>query len=251
MLNNIMIGRYYPIRSKIHNMNPLAKTICILLFLILSFLSTDIVVNVIITGIIVLIMGLTHIPLKVYIKSLYGLRYLIIFILLINLLMGTNIITVTIMLMRLVSLVLYTSILTLTTPPTEIAYGLEELFKPFKYIGVPVAKMALSISLALRFIPTIIDQANKILKTQASRGIDYHNSHLKGKLVALRAMLLPMFILSFKRADALADAMEVRLYSFNTKRTHYHGYKWRLFDSYIILMHLLMIIVLIVKEVVR
>lgn len=251
MLNNIIIGRYYPIKSKVHAMNPLSKLICIVLFLILSFLSTDILINLVTAIIILIVMGLTHIPLKVYYKALYSLRYLIIFILIINLILGVNIEVIAIMLLRLVTLVLYTSILTLTTPPTEIAHGLEQLFSPFKYIGLSVSKMALSVSLALRFIPTIVDQANTILKAQASRGMDYNNSNLIDKIKSLKVMVLPMFILSFRRADALADAMEVRLYNVNKKRTNYKINKWRLFDYYIVFMHILIIAVVIARGVIK
>ncbi len=251
MLNNVMIGRYYPIKSKVHRMNPLAKLICMLLFIILSFLSTTIIINIIIMGIIILIIGLTNIPFKVYFKAIYGLKFLILFIFLINLLFGTNLVIVVIMLLRLISFILYASILTLTTTPTEISHGLEQLFSPLKIIGLGVSKMALSISLALRFIPTIVDQANMILKAQASRGVDYNNINLRGKLKAIKSMIIPMFILSFKRADALADAMEVRLYNINKKRTNYRITRWRLFDYYIVLMHILMVGLLVARVVIK
>ena len=146
-------------------------------------------------------------------------------------------------------ILLYTSILTLTTPPTEITYGLEKLFLPLKLIGIPVNKMALSISLALRFIPTIIDQGNKIIKSQASRGIDYYNSNLKGKILAIKSLIIPMFALSIKKADDLADSMEVRLYNVNSKRINFRQNKWHFYDTFLVLMHLSLFI-LIMKEVV-
>jgi energy-coupling factor transport system permease protein len=251
MLNNIVIGRYYPIKSKIHNMNPMAKLISIILFLILSFLSDDLVVNLIVAGYVFIIMGMSNVPFKVYFKNLYGLRILFIFIVLINMLSGMSITSISIMLIRTITLVLYTTILTLTTTPTLIALGLERLFKPLEKLKLPISKMALSISLALRFIPTIFDQASKVLKSQASRGMDIKNVNIKGKIEMIVSMLIPMFILSFKRADALADAMEVRLYNVNRKRTNYRDIKWTLFDSYVVNMHLISIITLILSEVLK
>ena len=167
----------------------------------------------------------------------------------INLIVGSNLSVTIITLLRLIYVLLYTSILTLTTPPTEITYGLEKLFLPLKLIGIPVNKMALSISLALRFIPTIIDQGNKIIKSQASRGIDYYNSNLKGKILAIKSLIIPMFALSIKKADDLADSMEVRLYNVNSKRINFRQNKWHFYDTFLVLMHLGLFI-LIMKEVV-
>ena len=110
--------------------------------------------------------------------------------------------------------------------------------------------MALSLTLAIRFIPTIIDEANKILKSQASRGIDYYNSNLKGKYVAVKAMLFPMINLTIKKADDLADAMEVRLFSINNKRTNYRINKWNMFDNYIVFVHIILFIICLIKGVV-
>ena len=110
--------------------------------------------------------------------------------------------------------------------------------------------MALSLTLAIRFIPTIIDEANKILKSQASRGIDYYNSNLKGKYVAVKAMLFPMINLTIKKADDLADAMEVRLFRINNKRTNYRINKWNMFDNYILFVHIILFIICLIKGVV-
>ena len=250
MLNNIMIGKYYPISSRIHQMNPLSKIICTIFFIVVTFISYNIIFNICLLAFILLITLMSRVPLKIYFRTLTSLKVLLLFIVVINLILKIDVTITLVTLIRLISIVLYTAVLTLTTPPTEITYGLELFFAPLRLIGIPVNKMALSISLALRFIPTIIDQGNKILKSQASRGIDYYNSNLNGKFVALRALVLPMFILSFKRADELADSMEVRLYNINKKRTNYRLNKWGFFDTYMVLIHLLILIAIIMKEVV-
>ena len=111
--------------------------------------------------------------------------------------------------------------------------------------------MSLSISLALRFIPTIIDQGNKILKSQASRGIDYYASGIKGKFTAVKSMLLPMFILTIRRADTLSEAMQIRLYNINSKRTNFRINKWGFFDTFLFLIHLGILILIVVRLVIK
>ncbi|MDD2435041.1 MAG: energy-coupling factor transporter transmembrane protein EcfT [Bacilli bacterium] len=250
MLNNIMIGRYYPVNSKIHGMHPLSKIICTLLFITMTFMTESIELNFFLAGITFLMMIMSHVPLTIYFKAINSLKVLIIFIVIINLIFMSTLDIVVIMILRLILIVIYTSILTLSTPPNEITYGLELLLSPLKLIGVPVNKTALSISLALKFIPTIIDQGNKILKSQSSRGIDYNNSKFKGKFMAVKAMLFPMFVLTLKRADQLADIMEVRLYNINDKRTNFRINKWHFFDTYLVMIHLTLLIFIVVSEVV-
>lgn len=230
-------------------MNPLAKIICILLFIIITFLTSNTQFYIVITFLLVLMILNTQVPLKTYFKTIYSIKWLLLFILIINLIFKTNLEFTIISIARIIFIVLYTSILTLTTPPTEITYGLEKLFIPLKIIGIPVNRMALSISLALRFIPTIIDQGNKILKSQASRGIDYYNSNIKGKLLAVRSLIIPIFILSIKKADDLADSMEVRLYNIDAKRNNFRQNKWGFYDTFLVLIHLLLFILILVKGV--
>ena len=249
MLNKIMIGRYYPINSLVHKMNPLAKIICVLLFVIMSFFTFDLRFNALLLVLLMLMICNTKVPFDIFFKTILSIKWLLLFILMINLVVGSNLEVTIITMFRLIFVVLYTSILTLTTPPTEITYGLEKLFSPLKIIGIPVNKMALSISLALRFIPTIIDQGNKIIKSQASRGIDYYNSNLKGKILSIKSLIIPMFVLSIRKADDLADSMEVRLYNVNNKRINFRQNKWRFYDTFLVLMHLGLFI-LMMKEVV-
>jgi len=250
MLDNVVIGRYYPIKSKIHSMNPICKIICLLLYLITLLFSTDIVLTLVLTIFTLILMFLSNVPSKVYFNTVFSLKYLLLFLLIVNTIFGINILSTITMIIRLSILVIYTTIITLTTPPTEITYGLEKTFAFLRIFKVPVNKMALSLTLAIRFIPTIIDQANKILKSQASRGIDYYNSDLKGKIVAVKSMLYPMINLTIKRADDLSDAMEVRLFSINSKRTNYRINKWKMFDNYILMVHMILLFIIIVKGVI-
>lgn len=248
MLDNIIIGKYYPIKSRVHLMNPVSKVLCTLLFVVACSFANKIILNLILLGLVILMILNSNIPFSYFFKTIKSLRFILIFTLILNLICRVNKITIIVMILRIILIVLYTSILTLTTPPTEITYGLEKVFSPLKLFGIPVNKMALSISIALRFIPTIIDQGNKILKSQASRGIDYYNSNLKEKFIAIKSIIIPMFILTIKKADDLADSMAVRLFSINKKRTNYRINKWGIYDTFQLAIHLLLVMVIIMKE---
>lgn len=250
MLNNLVIGSYYPIKSRVHLMNPVSKVICTILFIVMVFLCNDIRLMILLSFMSILLFELAHLPRKIYLRTLLNLKYLLLFIILIYYLIGADIETVINMCLRLYIIVLYTTILTLTTTPNNLTEGLKTIMTPFRLIGLPVNKLALSLSLALRFIPTIIDQGNKIMKSQASRGIDYYASNIKGKLLAIKSMLIPMFILTIRRADNLAEAMEVRLYDINAKRTSLHKNDWTLFDTSFVFMHFLILSLIVIRMVI-
>ncbi len=143
---------------------------------------------------------------------------------------------------RLIIVVLISTLLTLTTKPSDLTLALESLFKPFKKIGLPVSELALMISIALRFIPTLFEETQKILKAQASRGVDIKEGKFKDKVMQLISLLVPLFILSFKRADELANAMEVRGYVPGRKKTSINRLNWRLADTGLILVCLIIFI---------
>ncbi len=251
MLNDIVIGSYYPVKSKVHFMNPVSKVLCTILYIIMIFLCQDIRLMLLLMLLSVLMVEIAHLPKSIYLRTFRSLKFLILFMIIIYYFVGTDLETVVNMILRLINIVLYTTILTLTTPPTEITYGLQKALSPLKLLGIPINKMSLSISLALRFIPTIIDQGNKILKSQASRGIDYYASGIKGKFTAVKSMLLPMFILTIRRADTLSEAMQIRLYNINSKRTNFRINKWGFFDTFLFLIHLGILILIVVRLVIK
>ena len=251
MLNRIMIGRYYPISSPVHHMNPVAKLLSMILYIITIFLCKDIKLMLLLTLVVFMLYELAHLPRKIYFKTLFSLKFILLFILVIYYLMGYGLEDVILVCLRLYVIVLYTTILTLTTPTSNITYALKTILTPLKLIGIPVNKMAFSISLALRFIPTIMDQASKIMKSQASRGIDYYSSNLAGKFLAIKTMLLPMFILTIRRADTLSESMQMRLYDINGKRSSLKRYKWTLFETFIVFMHIGLMAIVIARMVIK
>ena len=143
-----------------------------------------------------------------------------------------GLITAVVVILRIVSLIFLSSILTLTTKPTDLNNGLEKLAKPLKYIGVKVSILTMMISIALRFIPTLINEANKILKAQASRGVDFKEGKFKEKINQIISLLIPMFVISYKRAYDLADAMEARGYIPEGERTSINLLKLRFRDYF-------------------
>lgn len=247
MLNNLVLGRYQGGNSKIHYMHPLSKIICTILFVLMVLICNNIKLMILLTCLSIIVIEMANISRIIYLKTINSLRLILVFILVLNLIFKVDIIITIISMLRLLSIVLYTSILTLTTPPTEITYGLEQFLAPLKLIKIPINKIAFSISISLRFIPTLIDQGNKILKSQASRGVDYYNSNLKGKFIAIKSMLIPMFVTTLKKADDLADTMAVRLYDVNEKRTNFRINKWSFFDTYMVIIHLSILTLIIIN----
>lgn len=133
-------------------------------------------------------------------------------------------------LIRIISLLFISSLLTLTTKPTDLNQGLEAILKPLTYLKVKTSTLSMMISIALRFIPTLINEAEKILKAQASRGVDFNEGKLKDKIVQIISLLVPMFVIAYKRAYDLADAMEARGYSPDDARTSINILKYKTSD---------------------
>ena len=251
MLNNIKIGKFYPSISKIHNMHPLAKIVCIFIFVLCTLMVTDPVILCCLGLLLLLMMLASNLPLLIYMKSIWGLKWFFLLLVLLNLLFSVPFITVFILVIKIFYMVLATSILTATTTPVDMTHGLTLFLKPLSWFSIPVESLAFSLSLALRFIPVIVIQGDKILKSQASRGMDYTHTSLKGKLLAIKSMIIPMFVLSLRRSDQLADAMEVRLYQPQKKRNSYRVNKWGGFDTYFVFVHVSILIFMIVKGVVQ
>jgi energy-coupling factor transport system permease protein len=181
------------------------------------------------------IIKLSNIPVKLIVKGIKPLRWILIFTFVINVLFypGTNMIwawkflkisyeglnQAIFMAIRLVFLVAGTSLLTLTTSPIELTDGIERLLKPFNKIGLPVHELAMMMTIALRFIPTLLDETDKIMKAQMSRGADFESKNIINRAKNLVPLLVPLFVSAFRRADELAMAMEARCYRGGEGRT--------------------------------
>jgi len=143
---------------------------------------------------------------------------------------------------RLIIIVTLSTILTLTTKPTDLNLGLEKILKPLNIVRINSEEIALIISIALRYIPTLLDEANKIMLAQASRGVDFSEGKIKDKVMQIISLLVPMFIISFKRSDDLANAMEARSFIPGRKRTRIHVLSWQNRDTVVIVFCLLVLV---------
>jgi len=243
MYNKYNIGNYYLKDSIVHKLNPTIKIISLLLSIITVILSNNLIDFIILFIFILSIMLLSKIDLKLYLKNIYTLRIFIIFIIIINFIFTIDIISTLYMILKIIYLVILSAILTLTTPPMEITYGLERTFRVFNKI-LPVNKIALSITLALRFIPLITMQAERIIKASSLRGIDF-NENLKSKIKSISNLFVPMLYLSLKKADDLADIMEIRLYNYGLSRTNYRMNKRTIKDIILLILNIVVLIIVI------
>lgn len=234
---NTMMGKYLVCDSKLHKMNAVSKMLCLVIFVSMLF-TNDIILLSLLTVLTIGMVIFSNVPLKTYLKNASSLKILIIFLILITYFLGGSWYGTIISIVKIVLGILYTMVITYTTTKGEIAYGIEKILLPLSLIKIPVRKISLVLTLALRFIPTIFEQANKILKSQASRGIDFRHSSLKGKVIAISSMIVPLFLLTSKASDDVALAMEVKMYNPDAKRTNYRIYKWNRIDENMILLHI-------------
>ena len=236
MLDKISLGRYYPADSFLHDTDPRVKTILYAVYLVAIFIIKEPVAIGILGGIIILQLILAKITPGILWSTVKPMIPLALFIFVINvftiregnILFSWKIITITdygigkavIMAVRLIFLIVSTSILlTLTTTPLKMSDALEKLFAPLSLIKIPVHEMAMMMSIALRFIPTLAAETDKIMKAQQSRGADYDTGSFINKVKGYITVLIPLFVSSFRRADELAVAMDARCYRGGKGRT--------------------------------
>lgn len=244
----VNISKYYQTNSLIHKLNPIIKVISTIVFVILCFLlntKEEVVVLSIFTLILLL---LSNIPFNIFIKSLKSLTVFLIFMVIVDLLIKVKIDIILFMVVKIVLVVLYTSLLILTTKMFDLTASLEKVFSPLKILKLPVNKIALSLTLALRFIPSIIDEANNILFAYKTRGIDYNEANIKNKLKIISNILMPMFILSIRKADNLALVMEARNYDVNGKRSSLNKWQLKLTDIIYLFIHIILLVIIVVKR---
>ncbi len=247
MLKDITLGQYYPVKSPLHKLDPRVKILLVFAFIILLFFVQNFVgyaVFALFTGIVI---KLSRVPLKFMLKGLKPLFFIMIFTAVLNLFMvqGEHVMfriwkltatyeglrTAVFMILRLVFLIMGTSLLTLTTTPLALTDGIESLLRPFRKIGLPAHELAMMMSIAIRFIPTLLEETNKIMQAQAARGSDFETGSLIKRAKALIPILIPLFVSAFRRADELAVAMECRCYNGGENRTRMRELKMHANDA--------------------
>ncbi|MFB5662992.1 energy-coupling factor transporter transmembrane component T family protein [Alteribacillus sp. HJP-4] len=247
MFENVVIGQYLPGRSILHSMDARAKLIAVFLFIIIIFLMNTWAGYGLLWAGAFCIYFMSGIPFHYIRKGMYPIMLLILFTFILHALFtkeGDVLVSLGVfeiykggveqglfIAFRLLLLVFITSLLTLTTSPIDLTDALEQFFTPFKRIGLPAHEIALMMSIAIRFIPTLLQETEKIVKAQTARGADFSKGSLKERSQAFVALLVPLFVRAFKRAEDLAFAMESRGYNGGEGRTKLRELIWRTRDT--------------------
>lgn len=249
MLKDVAFGQYYPVKSPVHRMDPRAKIVLLILYIVMIFVVKNFW-GFLLTGCFLLTAILfSKVPLKSVAKSVKAIIFIIIFTFVINIFLhkeeGAKVLLdvwllrnitdkslyyAIFMALRLLFLVFGSSLLTLTTTPVALTDGIESLLKPLTLIKFPVHELALIMSIALRFIPTLMEETERIISAQKARGADFESGNLFSRVKALLPVLIPLITSAFRRADELGDAMDARCYNGSKNRTKYKKLKFTLPD---------------------
>lgn len=256
MMEKMIFGRYIPGDSFVHKLDPRSKLIFVFIFIAIVFLANNAITYGLLLGFTLLTVFVSKIRLYFLLNGLKPILFLLVFTFLLHifftregdLLWKWQFIEVyeeglrqgIFISLRFLVLVLMTSILTLTTSPISITDGMEVLLNPFKRFKLPVHELALMMSISLRFIPTLMDETDKIMKAQMARGSDITSGSIKERIKAVVPLLIPLFVSAFKRAEDLAVAMEVKGYRGGEGRTRYRQLKWDWRDTTIMLILIVM-----------
>lgn len=240
-MNNIALGRYLPIDSCIHKLDPRTKIIALILMMVAIFIPAGWLGYLVIGAAVFTLTMLAKLKFSFLWRSMKPMLFMLVFLLIINVLVihdGTVLFTIgsfalysgalsqtLYIVVRLMLMIMLTTVLTATTKPLDLTLGIEDLLSPFKVIHVPSHEIAMMISIALRFIPTLIEETQRIMKAQASRGVDMEEGSLKEKIMAILSLIVPLFVSAFQHADDLANAMEARGYVPDRPRTRYKQLK--------------------------
>jgi energy-coupling factor transport system permease protein len=251
MMEKMILGRYVPGDSILHRMDPRSKLIIVFLFVCIVFIANNAWTYGILAAYTLLMVGMSKIPPRFLYEGLKPVLLLVVFTFLLHIFMTREGDIVVdwgwlkiyeegirqgiFISLRFFLLILITSLLTLTTTPIEITDGLETLLNPLKKVKFPVHELALMMSISLRFIPTLMQETDKIMKAQTARGVEYNSGPVKERIKAIVPLLIPLFISSFKRAEELAVAMEARGYQGGEGRTKYRLLQWGFTDTAMIL----------------
>lgn len=267
MIRDITIGQYYPAKSPIHRLDPRVKLIATLLYLISLFLFSSIPGYLVTTLFLICVIRISRVPLSYIVKGLKPVVMLLMITVLFNLFLTRQgnvlfhawIFTITegglrtavYMAIRLIYLIIGSSMMTFTTTPNELTDGIEAVLHPLNKVRVPVHEIAMMMSIALRFIPILLEETDKIMKAQQARGADFESGNILQRAKSMVPILVPLFVSAFRRANDLAMAMEARCYRGGEGRTKMKPlrYKGRDYTAYIVVIVYLVAVVLIGRGV--
>jgi len=234
VLNNITFGQYFPGTSFLHRLDPRTKIVGTILFISSIFLAESAFAYSTLFLFTIVAIAVSHIPLRFIIRSLRPLWIIILLTFMIHIFSTPGLILLTwgpvtvtqeglkqgiLMSARLIFLIIISSLLTFTTSPIVLTDGIEYLLSPFRRIGLPAHELAMMMTIALRFIPTLLEETDRIMKAQMARGADFSSGNIVRRAKNMIPLLIPLFISAFRRADELATAMEARCYRGGENRT--------------------------------
>lgn len=243
MIRDITLGQYYATSSPVHKLDPRTKILITFAYIIGLFFIQHFVGYLFVALCFYGAVRLSKVPLKFMLKGLKSIVFILLFTVILNIFFTTTgnvlvkwwiftitdegLITAAMMGIRLLLLIVGSSLLTLTTSPIELTDGIERLLGPFRKIGVPAHEIAMMMSIALRFIPILLEETDKIMKAQMARGADFESGNIMQRAKAMIPIMVPLFISAFRRADELAMAMEARCYRGGVGRTRLHSLKYK------------------------
>ncbi len=247
MLKDMTLGQFFPGKSIIHKLDPRIKILAIILFIVAVFTAKSAAAYVLVAAVPIVLIIISGINLKTVLGSIKPLAFIIVFTAVINLfwtggekplvsfwiinIYPEGIVLAVKMIVRLISLITGTFVLlTYTTSPVALTDAIEQLISPLKKLGVPTHEFSMMMSIALRFIPTLIEETDKIISAQKSRGANFEEGSLMSRAKALVPVLIPLFVSAFRRADELACAMECRLYHGGEGRTKLKVFRFSITD---------------------
>lgn len=260
MLTDITLGQYFPGTSFLHKLDPRIKIVATLIFIVAIFLANSLASYALVTAFTIFCFLISRLPLRLILKSLKPLWIIIIFT------MGIHVFTTpgevlwqfgilhitkegiyqgSLMTARLIYLIVFSSLLTYTTSPIVLTDGIEHLLNPFKRIGVPAHELAMMMTIALRFIPTLLEETDRIMKAQTARGANFTSGSLLQRGKNMIPLLVPLFVSAFRRADDLATAMEARCYRGGEGRTRMNELEYSYRDAIAMLAVILVTAVLV------
>lgn len=264
-MKDIALGRYIPLDSIIHKMDPRAKIVGLIFMMIAIFIQAGWIGYAILGAAILLLSYLSKLNIGFLWRSMKPMLFMLSFLLVINLLVMQSgevlfsigsfhiysdaVFQTLYIIIRLMLMIMLTTVLTASTKPLDLTLGIEDLLNPLRVIKVPSHTIAMMISIALRFIPTLIEETQRIMKAQASRGVDLDEGKLKEKVMAILSLIVPLFVSAFQHADDLANAMEARGYIPDKTRTRYKQLKMELRDYILLLISVVILAILIALAV--
>lgn len=248
MYSRNSFGSYYPISSTIHKLNPVMKLINFVITILVLLLSNNLQINIFVLVLTIIMMLLSYVPFKYYFNTFWSLRYIYLFLIFFLYSLGINFNDTVCYLIKLIVIVEYLNILAFTTSPSQSVYGIERFLSMFNFLMLPVNKIAIKINSILRYFPLLLVVNYKSIKAQSSRGIDYYNSNIFGRIHVFMSLLSNSLRLTKAKSKEINYACELKLYNNKMYRTNYQTNRVGFNDLFFFIFHLALLYACVVEK---